>query len=307
MSTEEGKYETSQTAPNMRAQVSSLLRLKKENRIIGKNNVTKLSSKIRKENLIIELRKECEYYEEEKDKREKSFESLTKLRNECEANKNEVTHYCDLLRDQLRDFVEKVDFYESEIDKLKEQRQQIIKTSEAILEKKRQEKAELEAKLVQINSKIDSQLNQITELNNKYEKFAKQKEEEKKVYLEEEAKDVDKYNNLFKKYREMLSKYNIYEQEEGDKEINNISSMRKVYEANLAKEELDIKLTEAKLKNENLQKDLEAISNKIKVYNKGKEEREKFNTLYFGKSTKGPKDTISSMKYSTIYTTTDKK
>ena len=300
-------FETFQTGTDINSQLTTIMKLKKENHLLGQSTINKVESKSRKEHLIIDLRKDCEYYELEQVKREQNYETLCKLRQVCEQNKAEVTKYCDSLRAQLKDFVEKVDFYEGKISKLKEQRQQIIRSSEALINQKKQERAKLEEQLMTIDMKIEKQMSQITALNSKCEELNTQKENEKKTLLEEESKAVDKYNVLFKKYRDMLSKYNVYEQEESDKEINDISSIRKAYEANLIKEDLNIKLTEVKLKNEVLQKELGNNTSKVSSFTQAMEERERSKMLLFGGHIKNTssfgRDNTNTGRFSTVFTT----
>ena len=297
-------FETLQSGADLQTQISSILKLKKENHLLGKSNIDKVESKARKEHLIIDLRRDCEYYEKEKSKREQNYETLSALRQQCELNKQEVTKYCDVLRAQLKDFVDKVDYYEGKITKFKEQRINIIKTSEAIINQKKEERAKLEEQLLTIDTKIEKQLSQINALNAKCEELLKQKEEEKKHLLEEETKAVDNYNTLFKKYRDMLTKYNVYEQEEGDKEMNDISSMRKAYEASLIKEDLNIKLTEAKLKNEVLKKELNSLTVKVNSFTQAKEERERNKNILYGSHRKNSSlNKDGTGRYSTVFTT----
>ena len=61
----------------------------------------------------------------------------------------------------------------------------------------------------------------------------------------------------------MLTKYNVYEKEESENEKDEIAKSRKEYEDNLIKEDLKMKLNEAKQKNINLKKNLEEITYKV--------------------------------------------
>ncbi len=80
--------------------------------------------------------------------------------------------------------------------------------------------------------------------------------------------NIERYNSLYKRYKDMLNKYNIYEQEEDNKLSNDLEITKKAYEDNLLKEDLKIKLTEEKIKNEFLQKNMEYISNKVNLVTK---------------------------------------
>ena len=168
----------------------------------------------------------------------------------------------------LGEFGSKLDFYEKKITELKNERNNILTSSNSILEKKSNDKYLLDKQKNEINSKIKKQMAILDDLNKRVENIEKQKEDEEKVLIGKENKDMDKYNKLFKKYREMLTKYNVYEKEETENEKDEIAKSRKEYEENLIKEDLKMKLNEAKQKNINLKKNLEEITNKVEAVSK---------------------------------------
>ena len=247
----------------IKEQISAALKQKKKTRIIGKEVVNKLDNKIKKDKLIFQLRKDCRHHEDEKKSKINNLNFVNLTRENCEKSKSDAGEFFKDVKKYLGEFGKKIDNFEQKINELNVERKNIFSSSYSILEKKANDKYELEKKKEEINSKIKKQLTIIDDINKRYDTFKKQLEDEEKVLLAEENKEIDKYNKLFKRYRELLTKYNIYEQEGKDDNNDDISKSRKTYEDNLVKEDLRMKLTDAKQKNLNLKKSLEEINSKI--------------------------------------------
>ena len=246
----------------IKEQISDALKQKKKARIIGKEVVNKLDNQIKKDKLIFQLRKDCKFHEVEKKTKINNLNYVNLTRENCEKNKLDAGEFFKNIKKYLGEFGKKLDNFEQKINELKDERKNILSSSYSILEKKSNDKFELEKKKEEINSKIKKKIAIIDDINKRYNTFKKQLEDEQKILMVEENKEIDKYNKLFKRYRELLTKYNIYEKEEKD-DNDEISKSRKTYEDNLVKEDLRMKLTEAKQKNLNLKKNLEEINNKI--------------------------------------------
>ena len=246
----------------IKEQISDALKQKKKARIIGKEVVNKLDNQIKKDKLIFQLRKDCKFHEVEKKTKINNLNYVNLTRENCEKNKLEAGEFFKDIKKYLGEFGKKLDNFEQKINELKDERKNILSSSYSILEKKSNDKFELEKKKEEINSKIKKKIAIIDDINKRYNTIKKQLEDEQKILMVEENKEIDKYNKLFKRYRELLTKYNIYEKEEKD-DNDEISKSRKTYEDNLVKEDLRMKLTEAKQKNLNLKKNLEEINNKI--------------------------------------------
>jgi len=246
----------------IKEQISDALKQKKKARIIGKEVVNKLDNQIKKDKLIFQLRKDCKFHEVEKKTKINNLNYVNLTRENCEKNKLDAGEFFKDIKKYLGEFGKKLDNFEQKINELKDERKNILSSSYSILEKKSNDKFELEKKKEEINSKIKKKIAIIDDINKRYNTIKKQLEDEQKILMVEENKEIDKYNKLFKRYRELLTKYNIYEKEEKD-DNDEISKSRKTYEDNLVKEDLRMKLTEAKQKNLNLKKNLEEINNKI--------------------------------------------
>ena len=247
----------------IKEQISDVLKQKKKTRIKGKEVLNKVDNKIKKDKLILQLKKDCKFHKEEEKKKLRNLTEVTLSKEEYEKNKIIAEEFFHDIKNLLGEFGEKLNFYEKKITELKNERNNILTSSNSILEKKSNDKYYLDKQNNEINSKIKKQITILDDLNKRVENIEKQKEDEEKVLIGKENKDMDKYNKLFKKYREMLTKYNVYEKEETENEKDEIAKSRKEYEENLIKEDLKMKLNEAKQKNINLKKNLEEITNKV--------------------------------------------
>ncbi len=252
----------------IKEQISDVLKQKKITRIKGKEVLNKVDNKIKKDKLILQLKKDCKFHKEEEKKKLRNLTEVTLSKEEYEKNKIIAEEFFHDIKNLLGEFGEKLNFYEKKITELKNERNNILTSSNSILEKKSNDKYYLDKQNNEINSKIKKQITILDDLNKRVENIEKQKEDEEKVLIGKENKDIDKYNKLFKKYREMLTKYNVYEKEESENEKDEIAKSRKEYEENLIKEDLKMKLNEAKQKNINLKKNLEEITNKVEAVSK---------------------------------------
>ena len=252
----------------IKEQISDVLKQKKKTRIKGKEVLNKLDNKIKKEKLILQLKKDCKFHKEEEKKKLNNLTEVSLSKEEYEKNKIIAEEFFHDIKKLLGEFGSKLDFYEKKITELKNERNNILTSSNSILEKKSNDKYYLQKEKNDINLKLKKQISLIEDLNKRVENIEKQKEDEEKILIEKENKDMDKYNKLFKKYREMLTKYNLYEKEENENEKDEMAKSRKEYEDNLIKEDLKMKLNEAKQKNINLKKNLDEITNKVDCISK---------------------------------------
>lgn len=271
-----GYHQCTLNSDHLQYQTQDLLKISEENRQIGQECLEKLNEKIRKENLILSLRKDKLYYEKYLREKEESRDNLKNLLIETEHNKNDAISYCEAVKRSLKDFVAKVDDYERQIAKLKEERANIIRSSEAIIAKKRKEREELQRELDTVDEKIKVEQSKIDELNKKINDLNGIKEKEKKDYLVVQKEDQDKFNKLMTKYKGILNKFNAYEKDDAKKTKQKEDYHDRVSVMNnVNKEDLDIQLNEAKIKNELLEQEMEALTQKINKINQDKEEREK--------------------------------
>lgn len=270
--------DNNKTKINIKETISELLKKKKKNRLLGKELINKLDLKIKKDSLILQLKKDYKYYEMLEKIKQLNLEDIILKREDIEENLNSARDYNSSLREEMHEFVKGLDLYEDKIKELKNERENIYSSTYSALKKKTEEKLELEKKLSDVSKQINQQKELIKNMDIRYQSLKKQKDKEEDKLMKQEAIDIDKYNKLFKKYREMLTKYNLYEKEEDNNHNNDLAISRKIYEENLLNEELKMKLTEAKLKNESLQKNIDDISTKVSLIYKD-EINSKFKTI----------------------------
>jgi len=253
---------------NIKEEITGLLKIKKKNHLIGKENINQLDNKIRKERLILQLLKDCRYYEKDEKDKENNLNEVTSKRENFQNNLKNTIKFQSELKDQLHDYLNEIGVYENKLKDLNDERKNMISSSFSLMEKKKEEKLNYQKEIYEISFKIEKQDEIIKNLNDKIEKLENQREKEKENFIERELNDMENYNNLLKRYHEMLNNYNIYEAEEENKNNNDLAITKKAYEDYLIKEDLKIKLTEEKIRNELLQKNIDDISNKVHLISK---------------------------------------
>ena len=253
---------------NFKEQISNALKHKKNARLLGKELINKVDSKIKKSNLILQLRRDFKYFELQKRMKGYNLTEISSKREEYENNIQSVYQFHNKIREEMKDFVSGIDLYDNKVNELENERENILSSSYSIIDKKANEKIQLQKKLNEISHQLNQQIEILKSNEIRFDSLKKQKDDEENKFMQEETRDVDKYNILFKKYRELLTKYNIYEKEEDNDNENDLALTRRAYEGNLMKEDLKIKLTEAKLKNELLKKNFDDIVSKVNLASK---------------------------------------
>ena len=282
---------------NIKDEISNILKQKKKNHLIGKEVVNKLDSKIKKERLLLQLIQEYNFHKKDQKDKEENLIDVTTKREHFQNNLKATIHFHNQIKEQVGEFLEEIEICENKIKELNNERDNITSTSFSLMQKKSEEKKNLQKQITEIEGKINQQIDLINNLNKKYEDLVKQKENEEKNLMSQDKLNIERYNSLYKRYKDMLNKYNIYEQEEDNKLSNDLEITKKAYEDNLLKEDLKIKLTEEKIKNEFLQKNIDDISNKVNLISNN----ENLNNLI---KMNGFKKYEPKTNVSTIYSTT---
>lgn len=272
---------TISNSPNKtRENLKVLLNHKKKVSLLGKEVVNILDSKINKDNLNLELNKDLNYYSNLAKQKEENFNTVANLTKEIIKNLNSSIDYQNYLNEIFHDFVLEINEYERQIAVLIKEKNDIIFSSNELLKEKVIENQELKNNLNTINNKINNISTEVNDLNEKLKHLTEDKENEEKNFLKIESEQIEKYNKIFKKYKNMLNKYNIYENDEIENEHNEKISNKLAFENNVEKENLKMKIYEAKLHNEILQKNLETLNNKINLLSCNNEfnyKKDKFN------------------------------
>ena len=250
---------------NIKNEISELLKQKKKNRLIGKDNVNQLDTKIRKERLILQLIRDCRYYEKDEKEKEDNLIEVTTKRERFKDNLKSTVKYHNELKEQLYDYLEEIESHENKLNELNKERENIVSSSFSLMQKKAEEKLNYQKEISETMCKIEQQDELIKSLNERIRNLENQKENEKKKLMQKEIQDIERYNKLYKRYSDLLNKYNMIENEEDNKFNTEMAITKKAYEDYLYKEDLKIKLTEEKIKNEFLQKNIDDISNKVNL------------------------------------------
>ena len=282
---------------NIKNEICDLLKQKKKNHLIGKENVNQLDTKIRKERLILQLIRDCRYYEKDEKEKEDNLIEVTTKRERFKDNLKSTIKYHNELKEQLCDYLEEIQSYENKLNELNKERENIVSSSFSLMQKKAEEKLNYQKEISETTFKIEQQDVLIKNLNERIDNLENQKENEKKKLMQREIQDIERYNKLYKRYSDLLNKFNMYENEEDNKFNNEIAITKKAYEDYLYKEDLKIKLTEEKIKNEFLQKNIDDISNKVNLISNN----ENINNLI---KMNGFKKNEPKTNVSTIYSTT---
>ena len=282
---------------NIKNEISELLKQKKKNHLIGKENVNQLDTKIRKERLILQLLRDCRYYEKDEKEKEDNLAEITTKREKFKDNLNSTIKYHNEIKEQLCDYLEEIEMYENKLNELNKERENIVSSSFSLMQKKSEEKINYQKEISETTFKIEQQDVLIKNLNERIDNLENQKENEKKKLMQREIQDIERYNKLYKRYSDLLNKYNMIENEEDNKFNTEMAITKKAYEDYLYKEDLKIKLTEEKIKNEFLQKNIDDISNKVNLISNN----ENLNNLI---KMNGFKKNEPKTNVSTIYSTT---
>ena len=165
---------------NIKNEISELLKQKKKNHLIGKENVNQLDTKIRKERLILQLLRDCRYYEKDEKEKEDNLAEITTKREKFKDNLNSTIKYHNEIKEQLCDYLEEIEMYENKLNELNKERENIVSSSFSLMQKKSEEKINYQKEISETTFKIEEQDKLIKDLNERIENLENQKENEKK-------------------------------------------------------------------------------------------------------------------------------
>ncbi len=252
----------------LRNLVIEVLNTKKENKKKTINLLTEIKNILNKEKLIIQLRAEFNYIKNLNNNYQNYLSHIKQLTQTYLKNKNKIEEYANETRASEKEYVKIIDKFEDNISNLKSEKQNLIKTNEAIMKMKNDINNTLNVKLLEIQTKINTNLDELYKINSKKEKLETQYLNEKKEFLKKEEKEEKKYKILQQKYN-LLSQflstlshksyiYDIYP-EEKPTELENQNLAESILEI----ENRNIKLREEEIKNQNLMDTVKNLSSKI--------------------------------------------
>lgn len=255
-----GKYETL---------ILEIFKIKKENSKKTKNLIKEVKKRTIKESLIMQLRKEFNYIKSLNGYYKDYLSKIKKLTDVYLKNKTSIQEYGDFIRSTYKENVEIIDKFEEEIKVLKDDKKNIIKTNEGIIKMKNQENSNLNTKLLEIQTKININIDILEKLDLNKKSLNNQLEEERKEFMKKEEIEDKKYKTLQTKINllneftldieKKLNKDVILNPKEKPVELENISKSRSM----LKLEDSNIKLKEEQIKNQNLLDEVKNLSSKI--------------------------------------------
>ena len=217
----------------------------------------------------MQLRKEFNYIKSLNGYYKDYLSKIKKLTDVYLKNKTSIQEYGDFIRSTYKENVEIIDKFEEEIKVLKDDKKNIIKTNEGIIKMKNQENSNLNTKLLEIQTKININIDILEKLDLNKKSLNNQLEEERKEFMKKEEIEDKKYKTLQTKINllneftldieKKLNKDVILNPKEKPVELENINKSRSM----LKLEDSNIKLKEEQIKNQNLLDEVKNLSSKI--------------------------------------------
>ena len=259
---------THKTGGKLRSLLVDMLYSKKQNTQRTKDLLTQVNKLITKESLIIQLRTEYKYIKLLNSYYKQYLTLIKDKKEKCLQNKNGVKEYCDDLRKNGKGNTHIIDKYEEKIRQLKKEKKEIIKTNEGIIKIKNEINIKLKTRLLEIQTKINMNLEEISKQEKKIKSLEDKKEKERQEFLKEEEFQNKRYKKLKLKcdnaedqIKNLENKLSKMESEKGfmPVELDNYDLSNNIIE----KENKDIQLKEEEIKNQNLIEEIKELTNKI--------------------------------------------
>ena len=212
----------------------------------------KLNNKIIKESLILNLREEYQYNETIKTTFKNFLSEIISLKLQVKKNKEEVESNCEKLKEEFKEKFIIVDNFEKRIELLNEEKKEIMRTNEEIINLKNEQNALLRKQFDKVQEDNNKQMEEIQQLKIRINELTDIKENLISELEKEQAEKEKHYKELIKEFL-LLSKKCEYYQIEYDKfdmfpeELikKNINLYDNTYSNDLITEEnLKIKLSE---------------------------------------------------------------
>ena len=259
---------THKTGGKLRSLLVDMLYSKKQNTQRTKDLLTQVNKLITKESLIIQLRTEYKYIKLLNSYYKQYLTLIKDKKEKCLQNKNGVKEYCDDLRKNGKGNTHIIDKYEEKIRQLKKEKKEIIKTNEGIIKIKNEINIKLKTRLLEIQTKINMNLEEISKQEKKIKSLEDKKEKERQEFLKEEEFQNKRYKKLKLKcdnaedqIKNLENKLSKMESEKGfmPVELDNYDLSNNIIE----KENKDIQLKEEEIKNQNLMEEIKELTNRI--------------------------------------------
>ena len=241
---------------------------------IRDTNINNISA----EKLILTLRQDLKYHTELNQKFKNYFTEISKLGNNFKYNLECLNEHKKNLQFEMKDFVEIVEEKEKEINDLKEEKNMLILTNEALLNDKLTEKTILDGQLKDAMRNLAFSSEKLTNTKTKINELSGELEMINKEIIDNENEHIKKYDRLLYKYNRELEKFQVFlDNDEYDLKLNDEINERKINEY---KKNVDIENFERESKKVYLNTVIEGLYKKIEGVKQNRIEREKEKERY---------------------------
>ena len=260
----------------MKTQIAEIFKLfhnyNQKTRIFSNKLLNNTEKIITKENIILQIRKELKYQQT----MNRYFNIFKKysddITNYYKENYEGVFDHKQKLRHELKDFIEIIEGYESQIALLKKQNQDIKNHNEKIIEIKKSKQRELKQKYDEIEEKLEIQTKELKKLNNTLNEYQVQSDHYIDDLNKGELDHFEKYEMLEEGYKKLEKQFKFY----NDMELKKLHLQLDEMNTNLCAEEennADLKLQDNLIKNNFLKNIVDEIKRQL-------EELESLKTKY---------------------------
>ena len=230
------------------------------------------------EKLILTLRQDLKYHTELNQKFKNYFTEISKLGNNFKYNLECLNEHKKNLQFEMKDFVEIVEEKEKEMNDLKEEKNMLILTNEALLNDKLTEKTILDGQLKDAMRNLAFSSEKLTNTKTKINELSGELEMINKEIIDNENEHIKKYDRLLYKYNRELEKFQVFlDNDEYDLKLNDEINERKINEY---KKNVDIENFERESKKVYLNTVIEGLYKKIEGVKQNRIEREKEKERY---------------------------
>lgn len=191
--------------------LTTLIKNKTNSLFCQKKLVKKVTELIRKESLILQIKKDLEY---QKRLNDLYLLYLDTIKNREDAFKNNIQDakgMCTGYSNEYNEFLEKINKFEKEISEKKSEKERIISNCQAILQSKMSEKTSLKKSLNELEEKIEKQNKHKDNLLIQIQDLKTCKEKERIEFNKREKLFNDKYDSKLKKYKTLKLYWRDYQ------------------------------------------------------------------------------------------------
>ena len=235
------------------------------------------------EKLILTLRQDLKYHTESNLKFKNYFTEISKLGNNFKYNLECLNEHKKNLQYELKDFVEIINEKEKEINELKDEKNMLILTNEALLNDKITEKNILDGQLKDAIRNLAFSTDRLNNTKTKINELTGELEMINKEITDNENEYIKKYDRLLYKYNRELEKFQIFlDNDEYELMLNDDINERKIDEF---KKNVDIENFERESQTIYLNTVIEGLYKKIEgvKQNRIKKEKERERYKFLGK------------------------